>query len=125
MFKYWLCCDQEKQEERFADRLNNPLRRWKLSPVDLKARQLYQAYTDARERMLEATHTAYAPWTLVDFNDQRLGRLTLLRDLLDRLPDTKLPVEDIPWPPLDHEPIEERYDVLKPLKPYRWREKDD
>jgi len=125
LFKYWLCCDQEQQEERFADRLNNPLRRWKLSPVDRQARNLFQAYTDARERMLEETHTPYAPWTLVDFNDQRKGRLTLLRDLLDRLPDTKLPLENIPWPPLDHEPIEERFGVLKPIKPYRWRGKDD
>lgn len=125
LYKYWLCCDQEKQEERFADRLNNPLRRWKLSPVDRQARNLYQAYTEARERMLAETHTAQAPWTLVDFNDQRLGRLTLLRDLLDRLPDTKLPLENIPWPPLDHEPIEERYGVLKPIKPYRWRDKGD
>ena len=48
-----------------------------------------------------------------------------LRDLLDRLPDTKLPLENIPWPQLDHEPIEERYGVLKPIKPYRWREKED
>ena len=63
--------------------------------------------------MLAATHTPQAPWTLVDFNDQRLGRLTLLRDLLDRLPDTKLPIENIPWPPLDHEPIEERYGVTE------------
>ena len=60
----------------------------------------YDAYTEARERMLAATHTDFAPWTLVDFNDQRLGRLTLLRDLLDRLPDTKLPLADIDWPPL-------------------------
>jgi len=124
-YKYWLCCDQDKQEERFADRLNNPLRRWKLSPVDRQARQLYQAYTEARERMLAETHTAHAPWTLVDYNDQRLGRLTLLRDLLDRLPDTKLPLENISWPPLDHEPIEERYGVLKPIKPYRWQNKND
>jgi polyphosphate kinase 2 (PPK2 family) len=125
LFKYWLCCDQEKQEERFADRLNNPLRRWKLSPVDLKARQLYDAYTEARERMLDATDSPHAPWTLVDFNDQRLGRLTLLRDLLDRLPDTKLPAQNIPWPKLGHDPIKERYGVMKPLAPYRWQEEEE
>ena len=77
LFKYWLCCDQEKQEERFAARINNPLRRWKLSPIDVEARTRYDDYTEARERMLEATHTPHAPWTLVDFNDQALGRLTL------------------------------------------------
>ena len=125
LFKYWLCCDQDQQEERFADRLNNPLRRWKLSPVDIKARNLYDAYTEARERMLAATDAPHAPWTLVDFNDQRLGRLTLLRDLLDRLPDTKLPVENIPWLKLDHEPIKERYGVMKPIPSYRWKDKDD
>ena len=56
--------------------------------------------------MLAATHTDFAPWTLVDFNDQPLGRLTLLRDLLDRVPDTELPLAEIAWPPLGHEPIE-------------------
>ena len=115
LFKYWLCCDQDNQEERFEARLKSSTRRWKLSPVDLKARTKYEEYTDAREAMLEATHTDYAPWTLVDFNDQSIGRLTLIRDLLDRLPDTKLPMEDIPWPPLDGEPRKERFKLLQPL----------
>ena len=70
LFKYWLCVDQEQQEERFAERLLDPLKRWKLSPIDLEARQHYHDYTRAREAMLKATHTAHAPWTLVDFNDQ-------------------------------------------------------
>jgi hypothetical protein len=68
--------------------------------------------------MLAATHTDFAPWTLVDFNDQPLGRLTLLRDLLDRVPDTELPLAEIPWPPLDHEPLKERYGVLQPIPNY-------
>jgi polyphosphate kinase len=118
LYKYWLCCDQDQQEERFADRLNNPLRRWKLSPVDIKARNLYDAYTEARERMLAATDAPHAPWTLVDFNDQRLGRLTLLRDLLDRVPDTELPLADIAWPPLGHPPSRERFGVLQPIPSY-------
>ena len=115
LFKYWLCCDQAVQEERFANRLHNPVRRWKLSPIDIKAREHYDDYTEARELMLAATHTDFAPWTLVDFNDQPLGRLTLLRDLLDRVPDTELPLAEIAWPPLDHEPREEHYGVLKPI----------
>ncbi|QDP20493.1 polyphosphate kinase 2 [Sphingomonas xanthus] len=118
LFKYWLCCDQDKQEARFKARLANPTRRWKLSPVDIEARSRYQAYTDARERMLEATHSPWAPWSLVDFNDQRLGRLTLLRDLLDRLPDRELPLPTIDWPPLDHEPLREEYRTLRPIAPY-------
>lgn len=118
LFKYWLCCDQEVQEERFENRLNNPMKRWKLSPIDIKARQHYDDYTEAREMMLAATHTDFAPWTLVDFNDQPLGRLTLLRDLLDRVPDTELPLADIPWPALGHEPLKERYNVLQPIANY-------
>ena len=106
------------QEQRFVNRLNNPVRRWKLSSIDLEARKHYNDYTEARELMLSATHTDYAPWTLVDFNDQPLGRLTLLRDLLDRVPDTELPMADIPWPPLDQAPLEERYGVLRPIAPY-------
>jgi polyphosphate kinase 2 len=119
LFKYWLCCDQEVQEERFLNRLNNPTKRWKLSTIDLKARDHYDDYTDARELMLSATHTDYAPWTLVDFNDQPLGRLTLLRDVLDRVPDTELPVAEIPWPPLNGPPLKERFGVLEAIPLYQ------
>jgi polyphosphate kinase 2 (PPK2 family) len=118
LFKYWLCCDQEKQEERFAERLADPLKRWKLSPIDLAARAHYADYTAAREAMLLATHSRVAPWTLVDFNNQKLGRLTLIRDLLDRLPDTRVPAEKFDLPPLGHDPLEERYKKLKPIPPF-------
>jgi polyphosphate kinase 2 len=119
LFKYWLCCDQAVQEERFLNRLNNPTKRWKLSSIDLKARDHYDDYTEARELMLAATNTDYAPWTLVNFNDQPLGRLTLLRDVLDRIPDTELPMADIPWPPLKDEPHKERFGVLQAIASYR------
>lgn len=120
LFKYWLCVDQDKQEKRFAERRENPLKGWKLSPVDLQSREKYEAYTQAREAMLEATHTAQAPWTLVDFNDQKLGRLTLIRDLLDHLPDTDDPRADLlELPPLEGRLHKEKYGVLKPIAPYR------
>ena len=118
LFKYWLACDQERQEERFAERLADPLKRWKLSAIDQAARSKYAEYTAAREAMLKATHRKYAPWTLVNFNDQKRGRLTLIRDLLDRLPDTKCPEEKIDWPPLGHEPIEEEYGAVKPIRDF-------
>jgi polyphosphate kinase 2 len=118
LLKYWLCCDQEEQERRFEKRLNNPMNRWKLSPIDLEARGRYDDYTEARDLMLSATHTDYAPWTLVDFNDQPLGRLTLLRDLLDRVPDTELPLAEISWPPLAQPPLKERFGVLQPIAAY-------
>ena len=118
LFKYWLTTDQAQQEERLEERLEDPLKRWKLSPVDLAAREKYQAYTEAREVMLEATHTEWAPWTLVDFNDQKRGRLTLIRNLLDRLPDTEIDPAPIDFPELGQELQKETYGVLKPIEDY-------
>ena len=119
LFKYWLTTDQALQEERIAERLEDPLKRWKLSPIDLAARQKYAEYTKAREAMLKATHTKHAPWTLVDFNDQKFGRLTLLRDFLDRLPDTKVEPAELVLEPLGHEPLTESCGVLKPIPPFK------
>ncbi len=117
--KYWLTVDQARQEERFAERLTDPMKRWKLSPVDLQARSRYADYTAARERMLAATHTPHAPWTLVDFNDQKRGRLTLIRHLLDTVPDVAVPDEPLDFPPLGHAPLTEAFaGPLKPLRPY-------
>jgi len=117
LFKYWLTVDQALQEERFAERLNDPLKRWKLSPVDLQARDKYAAYGLARERMLQATHKRHAPWALVNFNDQRRGRLTLIRHLLDQLPDTALPEPQIDFPMLPQALKRERFSgPLKPIK---------
>ncbi|MFB0612214.1 polyphosphate kinase 2 [Aurantiacibacter poecillastricola] len=118
LFKYWLSASQEQQEERFAERLEDPLKRWKLSPIDIEARSRYADYSAAREVMFEATHTEHAPWTVVDFNDQKHGRLTLIRDLLDRLPDTKVPPDEFDWPPLGHAPLEEDFDRLQPIAPF-------
>ena len=119
LFKYWLTTDQAQQEERIAERLDDPLKRWKLSPIDVTARTKYADYTAAREAMLTATHTPSAPWTLVNFNDQRRGRLTLLRNLLDRLPDTRVDPPALDFPPLGHAPHDEQYGIVEPLKPYK------
>ena len=109
LFKYWLAVDQAQQEERFAERLNDPLKRWKLSPIDLKAREKYGDYTKARHAMLEATNSKHAPWILVDFNDQRRGRLKLIRHLLDAVPEHAVPAVAVDFPPLGHEPLKERF----------------
>jgi len=117
LFKYWLSVDQALQEERFAERLTDPLKRWKLSPVDLQARDKYEAYGEARDRMLKATHKRHAPWTLVNFNDQRRGRLTLIRHLLDQLPDTALPEPRVDFPMLPQPLKREHFNgPLKPIK---------
>ncbi|KLI64541.1 polyphosphate kinase 2 [Aurantiacibacter marinus] len=118
LFKYWLSASQEAQEERFAERLEDPLKRWKLSPIDIKARTRFAEYTEAREAMFAATHTDHAPWTVVDYNDQKHGRLTLIRHLLDSLPDMDVPVEPLEWPELGHEPQSENFKHLHPIAPF-------
>jgi polyphosphate kinase 2 len=116
LLKYWLTVDQVQQEQRFAERLEDPLKRWKLSPIDLQARQKYADYTEARHAMLAATHTRHAPWTLVDFNDQRRGRLRLIRHLLDAVPEHAVPEQAVDFPPLGHAPLTERFKGgLKPI----------
>lgn len=113
--KYWLGVDQAKQEERFAERANDPLKRYKLSPIDLKARERYDEYTKAREAMLAATHTVHAPWTLVDFNDQRRGRLTMIRHWLGGLPWQAPDDPPLDLPKLASKPLPERYATLPPI----------
>lgn len=115
LLKYWLAVDQEEQEQRFAERAKDPLKRWKLSPIDLIAREQYRAYGQARDAMFEATHSKRAPWVVVDFNNQRRGRLTLIRHLLDHVPDYRLPDEPMQLPALKGKPVKERF--RGPVKP--------
>lgn len=117
LFKYWLAVDQAEQEKRFAERQVDPLKRWKLSPIDVKAREKYVEYGRAREAMFKATHHRFAPWYVVDFNDQKTGRLNLIRHLLDHLPDQSVPEPVIELPPLSGKPGKERYTgAVKPIK---------
>ena len=94
-------------------RLHNPIKRWKLSPIDIAARAHTRPIRWPASDARRDPHR-FAPWTLVDFNDQALGRLTLLRDLLDRIPDTELPLNDIPWPRLPG-PRQGALGVLEPI----------
>jgi polyphosphate kinase 2 len=107
LLKYWLAVDQAEQEARFAERATDPLKRWKISPIDLAAREKYRAYGKARDVMFEHTSTEYAPWHVVDFNDQRAGRLNLIRHMLDQLPDRKLTVKPLKLPKLKSAPAVE------------------
>jgi polyphosphate kinase len=117
LHKYWLSVDQVQQEERFAERALDPMKRWKLSQVDLKARERYVEYGRARDAMFKATHTKHAPWHAVDFNDQRRGRLNLIRHLLDHTPDLTVPVEPLTLPRLSHKPAKEKFrGRVKPIR---------
>jgi polyphosphate kinase 2 len=117
LLKYWLSVDQKEQEERFAERAADPLKRWKLSPVDIKAREKYVEYGRARDAMFRATHKKHAPWFVVDFGDQRRGRLNLIRHLLDQVPEKRVPDKKLDLPPLRSRPRREKF--RGPVKPIR------
>lgn len=108
LMKYWLAVDQAEQEQRFAERAADPLKRWKLSPVDIAARAQYAEIGRLRDVMLARTHAAHAPWFVVNFNDHRRGQLNLIRHLLDQLPDTRVPDNEMSLPKLGHEPKREK-----------------
>lgn len=104
LLKYWLAVDQAEQEQRFAERADDPLKRWKLSPVDLAARQKYAEMGKLRDVMIERTSSAHAPWFVVDFNDQKKGRVNLIRHLLQQLPLEAKPVPAVKLPKLKGKP---------------------
>ena len=108
LLKYWLAVDQVEQEERFAERASDPRKRWKLSPIDIKARADYVKYGKARDTMLAATHAAHAPWFVVDFNDQRRGRLNLVAHLLKQLPKREPAAPKVVLPALKGKPQREQ-----------------
>lgn len=81
-FKFWLNVGQEMQIKRFHDRRQNLLKRWKLSPIDIKALSKWDEYTKARNLMLEKTHSDHAPWTIIRSNDKRRARINAIRHFL-------------------------------------------
>jgi polyphosphate kinase 2 len=93
LIKYWLEVSDEEQKRRFEARIDDPLRQWKLSPTDLCSRSKWFAYSQARDRMLEATDTKHAPWYIIPSDDKRRARLNCIRHLLDLIPYEKLSQE--------------------------------
>lgn len=84
-FKFWLDIGREMQIKRFHDRRHDPLKTWKLSPMDIAALNKWDDYTEKRDRMLAETHTERAPWTVVRANDKRRARLNAIRHILGRI----------------------------------------
>ena len=85
LFKYYLDIDKREQKRRLTERRRDPLKQWKLSPVDAKAPKLWRQYSKARNEMFRRTHARFAPWTVVRAGDKHLARLNIIRDLLSRL----------------------------------------
>ncbi len=98
LVKYWLEVGNKEQERRFAARITDPLRQWKLSPMDLPGRTKWFEYSRARDRMLKATDTRHAPWHVVRSDDKKRARLNLIAHFLGRIPYKKLDREKIKLP---------------------------
>jgi len=85
LIKYYLDIDKEQQAERLKSRETDPLKQWKISPIDQQAQKKWKDYSSARNAMLKKTSSALAPWTVINANDKKLTHLNLIRDLLSRL----------------------------------------
>lgn len=98
LIKYWLEVSEAEQKRRFAARINDPVRQWKLSPTDLCSRSRWFEYSKARDLMLAATDTTFAPWHIVPSDDKRRARLNCISHLLSQIPYKKLPRPKVKLP---------------------------
>jgi len=98
LIKYWLEVGDDEQKARFEARMDDPLRQWKLSPMDLPSRERWFAYSRARDAMLEATDTEHAPWNIVRSDDKRRARLNVITHLLESIPYEKVPRDKVKLP---------------------------
>lgn len=98
LIKFWLEVSQEEQHKRFEARIEDPMRQWKLSPMDLESYAQWYAYSKARDMMLEATDTKDCPWHLVHSDDKKRARLNTIAHLLDLIPYKKVSKDKIKLP---------------------------
>ncbi len=98
LIKYWLEVGKKEQQRRFEARLKDPLRQWKLSPMDLESFRRWYEYSHARDNMMEATDSKHAPWHLIRSDDKRRARLNCISHLLSKLPYKKTPREKVKLP---------------------------
>jgi polyphosphate kinase 2 len=98
LFKFWLEVSNEEQERRFQARIDDPLRQWKLSPMDLPSRSRWYDYSRARDTMLNATDTKEVPWHIVPSDDKKRARLNCISHLLNLIPYERLPRERVKLP---------------------------
>lgn len=117
LVKYWLTVSDEEQKARFLKRINDPKRRWKLSPMDLTARSHWYDYSRARDEMLEVSDTRWAPWHIVDSNDKKRARLNCIHHLLSTIPYEKVKTPKIKLPPKQKKGV---YDDDALLANRRW-----
>jgi len=117
LIKYWLEVNEKEQERRFEARIEDPLRQWKLSPTDLESRRRWYDYSRARDQMLDATDTPWAPWHIVRSDSKKHARLNCVRHLLSLLPYEKV---DKPKVKMPKRANKHAYDDVSTMKDRRW-----
>jgi len=113
LIKIWLEVSDKEQKRRFEARIEDPLRQWKLSPIDLPSRERWFDYSRARDMMFKATDTKHAPWFILRSDDKKRARLNCLAHILSLVPYKKVPREKIKLPKRS---MKHAYDDVKPLK---------
>ena len=113
LIKYWFSISDDEQYFRFLMRIHDPLKQWKLSPMDLESRRRWEEYTLAKEIMLERTHIAEAPWWIVEAVDKKKARLNCIRHLLGQIPHQELRRPPIVLPPRTHHADYQRRPIPK------------
>ena len=117
LIKYWLSISSKEQERRFHKRIEDPLRQWKLSPIDMQALRCWYDYSRARDAMLEASDTDYAPWYILRSDDKRRARLNCINHLLTLIPYQDVPEAEVGLPGRDES---DAYDDVKALEGRRF-----
>jgi polyphosphate kinase 2 len=115
LVKYWFSITDQEQNLRFLMRIHDPLKQWKLSPMDLESRRRWERYTHAKEEMLERTHIPEARWWVVEGVDKKRARLNCIHHLLQQVPYGEVPHEPIALPQREHKPDYARHPVPKDL----------
>jgi len=116
LIKYWFSIEDIEQEFRFKCRILDPLKQWKLSPMDLQSRIRWEDYTKAKERTFELTNFPYAPWHIVPANDKKRARLNCIRHLLDQIPYKVITHDPIDLPARVHHEDYNRHPVPAEIK---------
>lgn len=117
LLKFWLEVGDEEQERRFRARIDDPVRQWKLSPMDLPSRERWYDYSRARDQMLAATDTDFAPWHIVVSDDKKRARLNLIAHLLKQIPYEHMPQKKVKLPKRN---MKHAYDDKTTMVNRRW-----
>jgi len=115
LVKYWFSITDEEQQLRFLMRIHDPIKQWKLSPMDLQSRVRWEQYTRAKEAMFERTNIPEAPWYIVEGNDKKRARLNCISHLLSQLPYEEVPHEPVTLPERVFDPEYERRTLPREL----------